>query len=39
MTAEKRIEVILRAFETIAGERGDVHLLLAGDTSGVCRDR
>ena len=33
MTAEKRIEVILRAFETIAGERGDVHLLLAGDTS------
>jgi glycosyltransferase involved in cell wall biosynthesis len=33
MTAEKRIEVILRAFETMAGERGDVHLLLAGDTS------
>jgi glycosyltransferase involved in cell wall biosynthesis len=33
MTAEKRIEAILRAFETIAGERGDVHLLLAGDTS------
>ncbi len=33
MTTEKRIEVILRAFETVAGERGDVHLLLAGDTS------
>jgi glycosyltransferase involved in cell wall biosynthesis len=33
MTAEKRIDAILRAFETIAGERSDVHLLLAGDTS------
>jgi glycosyltransferase involved in cell wall biosynthesis len=33
MTAEKRIEAILRSFETIAGERDDVHLLLAGDTS------
>lgn len=33
MTAEKRIDAILRAFQTIAAERADVHLLLAGDTS------
>jgi glycosyltransferase involved in cell wall biosynthesis len=33
MTAQKRIDAILRAFETLAGERSDVHLLLAGDTS------
>ncbi|HET6954964.1 MAG TPA: glycosyltransferase family 4 protein [Vicinamibacterales bacterium] len=33
MTAEKRIDAILRAFQSIAAERADVHLLLAGDTS------
>ena len=33
MTAEKRIDAILRAFKAIAAERPDVHLLLAGDTS------
>jgi glycosyltransferase involved in cell wall biosynthesis len=33
MTAEKRIGAILRAFRSIAAERADVHLLLAGDTS------
>ena len=33
MTAEKRIGAILRAFDAIASERADVHLLLAGDAS------
>ena len=33
ITAEKRIGAILRAFEAIAVERVDVHLLLAGDAS------
>ena len=33
ITAEKRIGAILRAFDAIARERGDVHLLLAGDPS------
>lgn len=33
ITAEKRIGAILRAFEALAHERGDVHLLLAGDAS------
>src|SRR4051812_33431040 len=33
MTAEKRIGAIVRAFDAIAGERGDVHMMLAGDTS------
>jgi glycosyltransferase involved in cell wall biosynthesis len=33
ITAEKRIHAILRAFTAIAGERPDVHLLLAGDAS------
>lgn len=33
ITAEKRTGAILRAFETLARERADVHLLLAGDAS------
>src|SRR5712692_7436033 len=33
ITAEKRIGAIVRAFSALAGERGDVHLLLAGDAS------
>jgi len=33
ITAEKRIDAILRAFDTLARERDDVHLLLAGDAS------
>ena len=33
ITAEKRIGAILRAFDAVAGERRDVHLLLAGDAS------
>jgi glycosyltransferase involved in cell wall biosynthesis len=33
MTAEKRIDAILRAFHVLAAERSDVHLLLAGDAS------
>jgi glycosyltransferase involved in cell wall biosynthesis len=33
ITAEKRTGGILRAFDTLAGERDDVHLLLAGDAS------
>jgi glycosyltransferase involved in cell wall biosynthesis len=33
ITAEKRIGPILRAFDAIADERADVHLLLAGDAS------
>ena len=33
ITADKRIGAILRAFDAIARERADVHLLLAGDTS------
>jgi glycosyltransferase involved in cell wall biosynthesis len=33
ITAEKRIGAILRAFEAVAAERADVHLLLAGDAS------
>ena len=31
LTAEKRVGAILRAFEALARERADVHLLLAGD--------
>ena len=34
ITAEKRIGAILRAFDAVARERADVHLLLAGDASG-----
>jgi glycosyltransferase involved in cell wall biosynthesis len=33
ITAEKRIDAIVRAFDAIARERADVHLLLAGDDS------
>ncbi len=33
ITAEKRIGAILHAFDTLARERPDVHLLLAGDAS------
>jgi glycosyltransferase involved in cell wall biosynthesis len=33
ITAEKRIGAILRAFDAVASERRDVHLLLAGDAS------
>ena len=33
ITAEKRIEPIVRAFDVLAGERSDVHLLVAGDAS------
>jgi glycosyltransferase involved in cell wall biosynthesis len=33
ITAEKRIGAILRAFDAVAGERADVHLLLAGDAA------
>jgi glycosyltransferase involved in cell wall biosynthesis len=33
ITAEKRIDAILRAFDAVARERSDVHLLLAGDAS------
>ena len=33
ITAEKRIDAILRSFDTVAGDRSDVHLLLAGDAS------
>jgi glycosyltransferase involved in cell wall biosynthesis len=33
ITAEKRIGAIFRAFDAVAGERRDVHLLLAGDAS------
>jgi glycosyltransferase involved in cell wall biosynthesis len=33
ITAEKRARAILRAFEALARERADVHLLLAGDAS------
>lgn len=33
MTAEKRIGAILRAFDALARERGDVHLVLAGDAT------
>jgi len=34
ITAEKRIGAILRAFDAVAGDRDDVHLLIAGDASG-----
>ena len=34
VTAEKRIEAIVRAFATLAAERPDVHLVVAGDASG-----
>jgi glycosyltransferase involved in cell wall biosynthesis len=34
ITAEKRIASILRAFDALARERADVHLMLAGDASG-----
>jgi glycosyltransferase involved in cell wall biosynthesis len=34
ITAEKRVGAILRAFERIARDRSDVHLLLAGDAGG-----
>ena len=34
ITAEKRIGAILRAFDAVARDRGDVHLLLGGDASG-----
>jgi glycosyltransferase involved in cell wall biosynthesis len=34
VTAEKRIDAIVRALGTLAGEGADVHLLLAGDASG-----
>ena len=33
ITAEKRMGAILRAFDALARERDDVHLLLAGDAS------
>jgi glycosyltransferase involved in cell wall biosynthesis len=33
ITAEKRVSAIFRAFEALAHERADVHLLLAGDAS------
>ena len=33
ITAEKRVGAMLRAFDVLARERGDVHLLLAGDAS------
>lgn len=33
ITADKRIGAIFRAFDAIARERADVHLLLAGDAS------
>ena len=33
ITAEKRIGAILRAFDAVAAEGADVHLLLAGDAS------
>jgi glycosyltransferase involved in cell wall biosynthesis len=33
VTAEKRIEAIVRAFGTLAAERPDVHLVVAGDAS------
>ena len=33
ITTEKRIGAILRAFATLARERTDIHLLLAGDAS------
>jgi glycosyltransferase involved in cell wall biosynthesis len=33
ITTEKRIGAILRAFDALARERADVHLLLAGDTA------
>ncbi len=33
ITAEKRVGAMLRAFEALARERADVHLLLAGDAS------
>ena len=33
ITAEKRIDAILRSFDAVAGDRSDVHLLLAGDAS------
>src|SRR3954468_11675030 len=41
ITAEKRIAAILHAFDTLARERDEVHLLLAGDTgeySALARD-
>jgi hypothetical protein len=34
ITAEKRTGALLRAFDALAGERDEVHLLLAGDASG-----
>jgi glycosyltransferase involved in cell wall biosynthesis len=34
ITAEKRIGAILRAFDVIARERDDVHLLVGGDAGG-----
>ena len=33
ITAEKRMDAMLRAFAALARERADVHLLLAGDAS------
>jgi len=33
VTAEKRIDAIVRAFATLAAERPDAHLVVAGDTS------
>ncbi len=33
ITAEKRVSAILRAFDALARERADVHLLLAGDAT------
>jgi glycosyltransferase involved in cell wall biosynthesis len=38
VTAEKRIGAILRAFDALAAERGDVHLLLAGDAAEFSTD-
>jgi glycosyltransferase involved in cell wall biosynthesis len=34
ITAEKRVGAILRAFERVARDRGNVHLVLAGDAEG-----
>jgi glycosyltransferase involved in cell wall biosynthesis len=39
LTAEKRIDAVVRAFTTLAAERADVHLVLAGDASGLALDR
>jgi glycosyltransferase involved in cell wall biosynthesis len=33
ITNEKRIDAIVRCFDRLASERGDVHLMLAGDAS------